>query len=246
MTGVIPFVSRKRSSTAAGLMAPNVHFKRSKSGLAKPKISLSQLPKCVKPEIKKLVRTIEGTAMQALTENLIVQKPFAHIQTGSQQDQRVGNKICLHSIKCQGHLENRSSVANTMLVRMAILRDKAYDQSTFSGIEALIKNNVPVNLGTLGAESSYLDWNKDRYDVIYNKVFKLGSDSSSGSNIKLFNFTKKLGGKKATFSYQTGAPNAITSGNYQVVMWACDPDNAGQSTSSVNGYIQTTGNYTDP
>lgn len=209
------------------------------------KIQWKQLPAGLRPEMKKLVRTIEGIAMSALTEAPIVMKPFSHISTGAQQDQRVGNEIFVKALHIKGHLENRSSSPQTMLVRMAVIRDKKDEAETFTGVNCLIKGNDPVSLGTLGAESSYLSWNKARYAVVMDRTVKLGSASTNGADIKVFNHFIKLRGK-AQFSYQEGAPEAINTGNYQFVMWACDPDNAGQSTSSINGYCQVTAFYTDP
>jgi len=219
--------------------------KTSRKSYSKKKISYAQLPAGIRPEMKKIVRTIEGTAMSALTENLVTMKPYAHIATGSQQDERVGNEINTKAIHIKGHLENRSSVANTMLVRIALVRDKKFASSTFVGDDCLIKANAPVSLGSLGAESSYLSWNKERYAVLMDKTLKMGSSSINGTDIKLFNYFIKLRGK-AKYDYQEGVTGAINTGNYQLVMWCCDPDNSGQSTSSVNGYCQITAFYTDP
>lgn len=209
------------------------------------KISFRQLPNSLRPEMKKIVRTIEGIQMSALTEDVIVMKPFSHIAAGSQQDQRVGNEIYTKAIHIKGHLENRSSTPNTMLIRMALIRDKKTPNAAFTGNDCLIKNNSPVSLGTLGAESSYLSWNKERYAVVMDKTVKLGSANTNGQDIKLFNHFIKLKGK-ATYEYQEAVPTAINNGNYQFIMWACDPDNAGQSTSFVKGYCQVTAYYTDP
>lgn len=209
------------------------------------KISYRQLPASLRPEMKKIVRTIEGDSMSALSENIIVMKPFSHVQTGSQQDQRIGNSIFTKALHIKGHLENRSSTAQTVLVRMLVINDKKFSSSTFAGDDILIKNNVPVDLGSLGAESSYLSINKERYSVLMDRVIKLAATSNNGGDIRLFNHFIKLRGK-GIYDYQEGAPGAINTGNYQLVMWACDPDNAGQSTTSVNGYAQVTAYYTDP
>lgn len=209
------------------------------------KIRISQLPKCVRPEMKSIVRSLEGDTMSALTENRLVIMPFAHITQGTGVEQRIGNDICLKSMHIKGHLENRSSVANTMLVRIAIIQDTKDNATAFSGTNCLVKNNTVASLGSLGAESAYLAWNKARYKVAYDKTVKLGSSNANGSDIQLFNIFQKLRGE-ADFSFATGAPGAINKNNWQFVMWACDPDNASQSTSNVNGYFQVTGYYTDP
>lgn len=218
--------------------------RRSRKTYKSRKISYRQLPTSLRPEVKKITRSIEGSSMSALTENQLVIMPFAHCTQGTGAEQRIGNEINLASVHIKGHLENRSSVANTMLVRMAIIQDKKDNAAPFTGVNALVKSNAPVSLGSLGAESSYLTWNKDRYSVLYDRNFKLGSANTNGADIKLFNLFRKLRGK-AEFTYSTGAPGAINSNNWQFVMWACDPDNAGQSTSNVNGYFQITGYYTD-
>ncbi len=210
----------------------------------KRKISYRQLPASLRPEMKRIVRSIEGSSMSALTENQLVIMPFSHITSGAGAQQRVGNEISPKGLHIKGHLENRSSVANTMLVRMAIIRDNKEMATPFTGDNCLIKSNTAVSLGSLGAESSYLGWNKTRYSVLFDHTRKLGAQNTNGTDIQLFNKFKKLGGK-ADFTYAAGAPNAINTGNWQFVMWACDPDNAGQSTSNVNGYFQCTGYYTD-
>lgn len=236
------------AATKRKFAGPVTPFKKKyKKTVAKPKISLSQLPKCVKPESKKIVRTKEGFNLSSLTENTLAIAPFAYIQSGTLVDQRIGNNICLQSLNIKGHLENRSSTQNTMLCRMAIVRNKQHPEILFSGNEALIKANAPVSLGALGAESSYLDWNKAKYDVLGDQVIKLGAaNNNNGSDIMLFRMFKKLYGE-AEYNYSIGQPpNGIVTGNWQFVMWACDPDNAGQSTTSINGYVQVTGYYTDP
>lgn len=195
--------------------------------------------------MKKIVETDEGEAMSALNEVPLVHRPFAKIQTGSQQDQRVGNQIFTKGFHFKGHIENRSSTANTMMLRMAVIRDKKFGSSLFVGNDCLIKANAPLSLGSIGAESAYLSWNKQRYSILYDKTIKLGTSNVNGMNFKIFNHFVKLRGK-AEYDYQEGQPGAINSGNYQLVMWAIDPDNAGQSTSSLNGYVQTTAYYTDP
>lgn len=225
-------------------MAFKKTFKKSSSRRTGKKITYKQLPASLRPEMKKIVRSLEGSSMSALTENQLVIAPFSHVTQGPGAEQRIGNDISLRGIHIKGHLENRSSVSNTMLVRMALIRDNKDMATPFSGINALIKGNTPVSLGALGAESSYLTWNKDRYSVIYDKTRKLGSSNTNGTDIQLFNLFKKIGGK-GQYSYTIGAPGAINTGNWQMVMWACDPDNTGQSTSSVNGYFQVTGYYND-
>lgn len=218
--------------------------RRSRKTYKSRKISYRQLPSSLRPEVKKVVISLEGSQMSALSENQLVTMPFANITSGPGASQRVGNEISLASIHIKGHLENRSSVPNTMLVRMSIIQDRKENATPFNGTNALIKGNTPVSLGTLGAESSYLTWNKDRYSVLYDRNFKLGSSNINGADIKLFNLFRKLRGK-AEYSYAIGAPGAINTNNWQVVMWACDPDNTGQSSSNVNGYFQVTGYYTD-
>lgn len=210
-----------------------------------PKIRVSQLPKCVRPEMKCITKNVEGISMSALTENQLVIMPFSHVTNGAAVNQRVGNEICLKSIHLKGHLYNRSTVANTMLVRIAIIQDTKDNAQFFTGANCLIKSNAPVSLGSLGAESSYLAWNKSRYNVAFDKLYEMGSSNTNASDVQLFNVFTKLRGE-AEFSYTTGAPGAINKGNWQVVMWACDPDNAGQSTSSVTGFFQICGYYTDP
>lgn len=214
---------------------------------AKPakRIHLSQLPKCVRPEMKCITRNIEGSTMAALTENQLVIMPFSHVTSGAGVNQRIGNEICLKSIHLKGHLYNRSSVANTMLVRIAIIQDTKDNNTPFVGTNCLVKLNAPVSLGSLGAESSYLAWNKTRYKVAYDRLYKLGSTNSNASDVQLFNVFQKVSGE-AEYTYSQGAPGAINKGNWQVVMWACDPDNAGQSSSNVSGFFQVNGYYTDP
>lgn len=236
------YKSNKRKRATPG----RSYGKKSRYSYLKPKISMHQLPKCIKPEMKQVSANIEGGTLSSLTEEPIVLKPLSNLAHGSYSYSRIGNKVCLHGIHIKGHFENRSSPANTLFVRLAVLRDRQQDSLEFDGTRALMKGNTIVGLGSLGAESAYLSWNKERYEVVHSQVIKVAADLANGSNFSIVNKFVKMGNKEIVYDHSLAVPNAIVSGNYQVICWAVDPDNAGQNTSLMRGYLQATAFYTDP
>lgn len=209
---------------------------------SKPKIKISQLPKSVRPEMKRKNVIVENVSTLVLNNVMPTpQMPFK-ISAGEGVQQRIGRQAIARGLHIKGHFFNPPGNP-AFFVRMVVIQDKHNNQMTFTGQEFLIKGADAVDHNQ-GTESAYLSVNKKRYKVYSDKLIKLSSANTNAENLKMFNTFIKL---NLTLDYDDDTTNTgLTGNNIQVAYWGINPSGAIVAFQTYEANYSTTAYYMDP
>lgn len=111
---------------------------------------------------------------------------------GSGSDQRIGNKIRGRYVKIQGFMYS-GSIAS--FIRLSVVRGRT---------NGLTVGDAPTN-------DQWTYWDKDKFDVIYDKLLTLSEDPSSGRDIRPFKITIRC---MKEMLYDTSEPETQTTNPY--------------------------------
>lgn len=197
--------------------------RRIKSSKAMKSLVRKTVRTYLKPEVKQMTRSIDEASLNTLT-----QTPSAFsmcvIAQGTNDYERVGNKIKMIGLHINGILYNNTTTTN--YVRMVVLNQQNPETDVTSTSTNILDVNTITNISSIpGLNSIYAPINKLTYQVLYNRVFKLGSSSSTdGSQTTHFKKFIKLN-KEIVYVGSSGSD--CTRNNIRVLVWAAEaPDDA--------------------
>lgn len=176
-------------------------------------------------EIKRFFSTIDEYTITTSQISGIQAWLINNLSNGTGNEQLIGRQYQLHGIGFRMLLHNTALNARA-LVRCCIIRTSS-DQNLggTNGTDFFLHSSggSETGLDFINASSYqryYLPINHRKYDVIYQKTFRLGPNAVDGTpdGNKLVSFFKKYKGKKETVDANS-APN----NRYYFVIWAVDP-----------------------
>lgn len=215
--------------------------KQSKTSNVKArKITMSQLPKAVRPEMKRLSVVKENETTLVLGNSLGALQQPCKLSEGSGVQQRIGRQCILRGIHIKGHFWNRTGNP-AFFIRMLVLQDMKKNLVDFTGDELLVKGADVVNHAQ-GTESAYLSINKKRYKVYSDKLIKLSSQNTNAENLKIINTFIKF---NLTLNFEGTGSGDLSNNNIQIVYWPINPTNSIVALQTIVANYATTAYYND-
>ena len=148
------------------------------------------------------------------------------ISQGTSQNQRIGNKVCLHAIRARGVFQLINNITNSSaVVRVLLVRDKQCN-----GAQAVPADVLEVTAAATTDYNAFLDMdNLDRFDIIKDKTYKIGESGfgivGTGSAVctipfKMSHKIKNPSYQEIIYSSTTGAITEVRSNNYFFLVFA--------------------------
>lgn len=182
----------------------------------------------LKPEVKKITKTQTEQNLNTLSQNPYALS-FTAIGQGTDDYQRVGNKVKAIGLNFAGFMCNNSSVP--ALVRILVLNQQNPETDMTSTSTNIFDVNTITSISSLtGVGVMYAPIDKNRYQVLYNKVIKCAATGASdGGNIVQFKKFIKLNKELA---YDSSSTADCVKNNIRLMAFAAEaPNDVGAGTN---------------
>lgn len=197
-----------------------------------------------KVEMKRWIAFYDENAVSTLTG--LDPRPLTDIDQGTGAYQRIGNEIQAKAIYFRGIMHNNAAITNC--VRMAILGTNGDADITIATGEFFKDSNLAGGAtgtfgGAAGLNSMYYPINTAKFDVYYDRVFKLSAVSVDSNDTMQFRKFIRLNRKIKYEATTSGLNNQNY--RYLMVVWTAEGgDDVGVGTV-VEFSAQTHFYYTD-
>jgi len=211
----------------------------------------SNLKKTLRKEVSKAINRKSETkyrtsnqdeaSLSTLTNNIREHTP-CRISSGVKENERIGNDVRYTGFDIRGYL-NSNSADKILHVRAMAFIDREKQGEATATDQLLLKSNAPVTHAQ-GAMSAVYAVNKQRYRVLWDRVFKLGphNQTDQGASVRTFKKFIKTD-LKCRFNDESDA--SITSNDVKVIFWACEAAGDEVLGERVELYSQVIGYYKD-
>lgn len=233
-------------------------------------VSAKKVEKVVNEVMKKNVevkKTTYGATSTQISNNAPVTAPVSaytfDLSQGATDDQRIGNRVRVKKFLVHGHInmipagEAPNNVRKPCLVRLALLKVKQQLTPPTAGQLSQVLNNGNTDQAlTYEYPSSYLEWNKDLFEIVKSKTFKLGYSAnpdglasgtgSSNNDFSLMRRFKFRVDKMKNLIYQGGLTPATNHALFLVANYVNYDESQDAATNApINIYEQAELHYTD-
>lgn len=188
----------------------------------------------LRPEVKCNTRGIDEASLSTLSQTPSAFS-FCSIAQGTQDYERVGNKIKAIGLRLSGILYNNTTTTN--YVRMLVLSQQNPETDMTSTSTNILDTNAITSISSIpGLNTIYSPVNKLTYQVLYDKVIKLGSSSSVDGG-QTYHFKKFIKLNKEVI-YVGSSGVDCTRNNIRLLVWAAEaPDDVSVGVAvELSGY----------
>lgn len=151
----------------------------------------SVVKRYLKPEVKRVQRSLDEQSLNTLNQTAVA---FSHsvVAQGTDQHQRVGNKI--KAIGIENRIVMKSNATMTTYVRVLTICQQNPEVDITSITTNLFEDNTITNINTEpGLNAMYLPVNKERYQVIRDRVYRLSpTGAADGSDTVMRRYFIKM------------------------------------------------------
>lgn len=158
-------------------------------------------------EHKELLSQIDEQAVSTIVQG----SDWSHISgVTASVNTRIGKEILLQSVRCRGVLHNNATGTNLVRMVVGYVEDEVIPSNISEYFLSTDGNVAPVsfsNAAAAGLNSMYQPLNKSKITLLYDRVFKLGAQSSvDGAQVQLYDFNLNLKNAKIKFEGNTNGP----------------------------------------